>query len=980
MRRCLPYIRFLMKSVKRLAEKDAVVSAANVAPVKPGSQTKPGGKPLSRGIHTSSRSRNPNRKSRASDNRFTYSKKIIDSFFKVISKEGTLVALRMRERMFSTKLGKLIWKKLPYPHISALFRKVGFRMFGACFPLKGKYSSRLRQLHAFLVHIQNMTRNHGPSYVVKYLKTSQLAIQKAIAGTPLSSLNQVDPSLAFPSLSSSGLPKFIPLRDRRLMLRNSSASVIRWWLTLYSVYRVIYIPGTLKLSTITDPMTVSLESVVSVAEEMMIIINPSNFDTSKFFGKAKFLFLESASATARVSWLGFVADVVPLAAHNHLHLILDFLRLSGNNHLAGFINYISQHVPLYTDLVLGDALGTLDRPIGKLKTKKEAAGKVRVFAMVDVWTQSALKPLHEMLFSFLRTLPNDGTFDQNKSVERCFVKVAATGKSFGYDLSAATDRLPIVLQTRIIDKIIPGFGKLWAKLLVSRSYHISEKDYDVEDTLHYEVGQPMGAYSSWGMLAVTHHYIAQLAAVKALVTRGASPEGSPFWILGSDAKAIFNLPSSWYTGYEVLGDDIVFFEEDVAHEYLSLMDRLGVPINLSKSVIGKNPTFEFAKVTGHRGHHVAAVSWAMFMAQPSIMGRAGIAYSLIGKGIVRSHIISWLRTFARQSRYTEGSDSTFYLALGTMFSRKGKMDYFAFLYSIMQKTLGYYNVYSTLLEKANTTVIKQAISAIVKTGGSVQVPNPVQKRRGWKTDEFELKTAVWTTINTFMHGSNLNGRVISALNPHRDATLLAKELLCTPPMMLGLTGDRLLKAEHRRVFTLDKGALQHMDQYEAFIHHLFCYLFVYFYDKLTVLQMEIENKTQFGQADLSLGELLDVVDIIDRYKEVLLLVRRMIDKLANKTVPDRNLEDSPLAVLQQLMYDGDPFGPRMTGPTPSIYGGSQLQDYLYAVNRVESFIEYNVPMISDGSPVIPDYYSPLSSQSGVKLTTLPSLDSPNKAS
>jgi hypothetical protein len=298
----------------------------------------------------------------------------------------------------------------------------------------------------------------------------------------------------------------------------------------------------------------------------------------------------------------------------------------------------------------------------------------------------------------------------------------------------------------------------------------------------------------------------------------------------------------------------------------------------------------------------------------------------------------------------------------------------------MQKTLGYFNVYSTLLEKANTTIIKQAIAQIVKTGESVQVPNPLRMRRGWKTDEFELKTAVWTTINTFMHGSNLNGKYVSALNPHRDAILLAKEFLSTPPMLLGLTSHRLLKAEHKKVFSLDKAALQHMDRYEAFIHHVFCYLFVHFYDKLTVLQMEIENKTQFGRADLSLGELMDVVDIIDRYKEVLLLVRRMIDKLANKTVPDRNLEDSPLAVLQQLMYDGDPFGPRMTGPTPSIYGGSQLQDYLYAVNRVESFIEYNVPMISDGSPVIPDYYSPLSSQSGVKLTTLPSLDSPNKAS
>lgn len=966
-----------MKSIVRLAEKGGVVSPANVSPVKSGSQTKPGGKPLTRGMSTSSRSRNPNRKARASDNRFTYSKKIIDSFFKVISKEGTLVALRLKEKV-RNRFGKTVLRKLPYPHISALFKKLGFRIFGACFPLKGKYSSRLRQLHAFLVHIQNMNRHHGPAHVVKYLKTSQLAIQKAIAGTPVSSLNQLDPSLPFPGLATCGLPKFIPVRDRRLILCNSSPSVIRWWLTLYSVYRVIYVPGTLKLSTITDPMTVSLESVNRVAEEIIYIINPSNFDTTRFFGKARFLFLESASATTRVSWLGFIADVVPLAAHNHLHLILDFLRLSGNNHLAGFLNYIAKNSYLVNDFVMQDALGMLNRQIGSLQTKKEAAGKVRVFAMVDAWTQSALKPLHEMLFTFLKTLPNDGTFNQHASVRRCMVKVAVTGQSFGYDLSAATDRLPLALQTQIIDKIIPGFGSLWAKLLVSRGYVIKSKEFDVNDTLHYAVGQPMGAYSSWAMLAVTHHYIAQLAAIRFLKKSGTLPqESSKFWITDPHELQTARLPSSWYTGYEVLGDDIVFFEEGVAQEYLLIMEELGVPINLSKSVIATNQTFEFAKVTGHAGHHVAAISWASFMAQPSIMGRAGIAYSMLEKGIVKTHIISWLRSFARQSRYTEGSDSTFYLALGTMFSRKGKMDYFAFLYSIMQKTLGYFNVYSTLLEKANTTIIKQAIASIVKTGEFVDVPNPIAKRRGWKTDEFELKTAVQTTINSFMHGSNINGRYVSALNPHKDATLLAKEILSSGSLMLGLSGPRLLVAEHKGVFALDKSKLQHMDQYEAFIHHLFCYLFVYFYDKLTVLQMEVENKYNFGRSDLSLGQLMDIVDVIDRYKEVLLLVRRANDKLANKVIPDRNLEDSPLAVLQQLMYDGDPFGPRMTGPTPSINGGLILQDYLYALNRVESFIEHNVPMLTDGNPQIVDPYSPLSSNSDVKVTPLPSLDSPN---
>lgn len=99
-------------------------------------------------------------------------------------------------------------------------------------------------------------------------------------------------------------------------------------------------------------------------------------------------------------------------------------------------------------------------PIGQLSTKKEAAGKIRVFAMVDVWTQSALKPLHNYLFSFLKSLPNDGTFDQHASVKRCMLKSSVAKQSFGYDLSAATDRLPIVLQVSVLTQF---FGKEFAE-------------------------------------------------------------------------------------------------------------------------------------------------------------------------------------------------------------------------------------------------------------------------------------------------------------------------------------------------------------------------------------------------------------------------------------------------------------------------------------------------------------------------------------
>jgi len=56
--------------------------------------------------------------------------------------------------------------------------------------------------------------------------------------------------------------------------------------------------------------------------------------------------------------------------------------------------------------------------IGALGFKDEAAGKVRVFAMVDCWTQWLLKPLHLAIFQLLSDFPTDGTKDQLKPINR----------------------------------------------------------------------------------------------------------------------------------------------------------------------------------------------------------------------------------------------------------------------------------------------------------------------------------------------------------------------------------------------------------------------------------------------------------------------------------------------------------------------------------------------------------------------------------
>jgi len=157
--------------------------------------------------------------------------------------------------------------------------------------------------------------------------------------------------------------------------------------------------------------------------------------------------------------------------------------------------------------------------IGQLSFKEEAAGKVRVFAMVDIWTQSVLKPLHDAISDILRSLPNDGTFDQAAAVKRCFAKVKSSGFSYGYDLSAATDRLPISLQVSVLSAIFGStVGLHWKKLLVERDYwwkDVIAKGHEEHNVLRYAVGQPMGALSSFNMLALTHHLIVQSCALRA---------------------------------------------------------------------------------------------------------------------------------------------------------------------------------------------------------------------------------------------------------------------------------------------------------------------------------------------------------------------------------------------------------------------------------------------------------------------------------
>jgi hypothetical protein len=224
--------------------------------------------------------------------------------------------------------------------------------------------------------------------------------------------------------------------------------------------------------------------------------------------------------------------------------------------------------------------------LGKLRAKEEAAGKVRIFAMVDPITQWILYPLHMAIFSILRLWPMDGTFNQTLPLKRM-----EFGKGlYSVDLTAATDRLPMPLQEAMIS-LLTGSAEIaaaWKTLLVERDYSFFQLGYSKwAGRYRYAIGQPMGALSSWASLAITHHFLVQLAAWRS----GFVPAGLV------------------YTNYSVLGDDLVIGDKEVYEEYLVILTQLGMPVNLSKSIIShKGTAFEFAKRTVYKGIDVSPIT------------------------------------------------------------------------------------------------------------------------------------------------------------------------------------------------------------------------------------------------------------------------------------------------------------------------------------------------------------------------------------
>lgn len=427
----------------------------------------------------------------------------------------------------------------------------------------------VESLSKHILWYEELVRSKGPVYAVKTLKRVRDACVRYAADQTFESLNEL-------ALSEDGLP----LRVGHLSdwLRSSNVDHRRAAIQVLDIIKLCEIRGD-------EPST---ESIVKTAVGSKEVTNSFIGETILQMGKPS---LEHSQTNKIIRCFRSELErmfparmqqqrLKELASQSDIHMSVrkgpngpalgtimkDFIgvtksgliepikkiaEITHNNELLIILNESS----LEADALFGDCLAELSCIDSRLAIKWEAWGKTRYFAICDWYSQSALKGLHKWIFNWLEKQIEDGTMSQDRVAEvvKNWTSVNSPESRQGHprvyslDLSKATDRLPATLQREIIQQMFgKTFADNWYTICTNRSFSTPGGDQ-----VKFAVGQPLGVYSSWAMLALTHHLICRVALR-----------------LSDDQRD----PKS--PRYVVIGDDVAMVGDRFADCYSLIMNRI----------------------------------------------------------------------------------------------------------------------------------------------------------------------------------------------------------------------------------------------------------------------------------------------------------------------------------------------------------------------------------------------------------------------
>jgi len=428
------------------------------------------------------------------------------------------------------------------------------------------------QAHISALHNRVMIDlDHDAYETIAYLKAASRYFAEYLRGNILTA-EAVGPNYWDPQTDS---PKYLqPLLDIHDVFwadsevnRPDGVRMIQCIYAMLSGHRVIVVNAKPNYSTITGESTlkghITLDNIPEACSALGI--TPEAFQ-KEYRGRCeKFIphILTTAGPNGQATWS---ANLDARAVMSDRALMAHFRQFADLSNLTFIL--ASMHSVVAVPDELSKPRG--GKPVtGRLHTIEEWGGKARIVAIVDYWSQMLLTPLHDTVAHFLSMIPMDGTFDQEKIIQKVREWVVDKDtKVYSYDLTAATDRLPICIQRDILTYLTgsEALASAWMGVMSDREFARP----DMLPPVRYEVGQPMGAKSSFPMLGLTHHVIVQSAAL-----RGGVKD---------------------FAKYVLLGDDMTLGMQEVSINYLYTMRRLGVPINLGKSYIPVEGAFSAGEI------------------------------------------------------------------------------------------------------------------------------------------------------------------------------------------------------------------------------------------------------------------------------------------------------------------------------------------------------------------------------------------------
>jgi len=416
-------------------------------------------------------------------------------------------------------------------------------------------------LHEIISHMTSLFQKSGVKHTIGYYSEILRLIFEYLSGRGMRQTK------TWVKVTKSGLPSILDRKVRDYIIQNRDNIIsnhpvlatqrgfilLRAVISTVAFFRTMSPKHVLKFDSVTAPFTgtgtLSDKDIKAALGSLGIrSLKPKS---------PRFFWSNKAGVNASYAFISIGLDFLALLGHPKIFLSYILYAYKMGYYLFLFVIFIVTlfNFPLF--LISYPFHGVF--ALGRLSIVRELRGKARVVGITDYWTQILFKPLHDSIYQSLGSIPNDGTYDQLRPITDLIL-----GKPthvISVDLTAATDRLPVELQARILTALgIPG--EHWRSIL-ERDYFYVDKPY------RYSVGQPMGAYSSFGMLALTNHVLMHAA----LLT------------LPREERSLVD--------YAILGDDVAIKGKSLADPYIANLTMLGVEVNPLKGFAGT--LLEFAK-------------------------------------------------------------------------------------------------------------------------------------------------------------------------------------------------------------------------------------------------------------------------------------------------------------------------------------------------------------------------------------------------